>query len=571
MHDPAPSLLARAASGLVLLTTLLALTLGLSATAQAEPYVSCATPRQATMTFINNLQEETWHPTAATTCFDWTSFDGPPEARVERVRQLLAVLDARGHFVYYDKLPDTNDYQDESGWASFTLFPSELPSVALTKVDGKWVYTREAVAAIPQLYDDTFPLGLTRLAYMLPPAFQGKLFKVAYWQVVALGVLLLLALVLGAIVEVMLSWILRKLTSRQSVIGWSDEALKAARWPITLLVAGAIMLPLLSELALPVRFALVLHVAVRTVVTGSVVLIMFRMIDALAAYLEKRAARTETRLDDQLVPLVRKSLKAIMSVLALIFVLQNLDVDVGSLLAGLGIGGLAFALAAKDTLANMFGSLTIFLDRPFQIGDWVQVAGVEGTVEEVGFRSTRVRTFAKALVTVPNSTIANAIIDNMSERPLRRLRMVIGLTYSSTPDQIQAYVEGVRAILQANPGVFHDYYEVHLNNFGPYAIEILLYAFLKVDSWTAELTERHNILLECMRLASRVGVSFAFPTQTLHVESFAMSTEQPQLSQDELRRVVNGFAPGGELGQPRGIVLTEGYMPQVGSKRGESS
>lgn len=546
------------------------LVMALSTVAFAEPYVSCETPRQATMTFINNLQEETWHPDAATTCFDWGGLEGSPELRVQRVRQLLAVLDARGHYVYYDKLPDSADYQDEAGWSKFTIFPGDLPSVALAKSNGQWTFTRETVNAIPQLYDDTFPLGLSRLALELPPAFHGKLFKVAWWQYAALSLLILLSLVLGAVAEALLASGLRRLASRQAIIGWSDEAIGAARWPITLLVMGGLMLPLLPELALPVRFALVLHIGVRTIVTGSIVLILFRMVDALSGYLEKRAARTATRLDDQLVPLVRKSLKTILGVLATIFILQNLDVDVGSLLAGLGIGGLAFALAAKDTLANMFGSLTIFLDRPFQIGDWVQVAGVEGTVEEVGFRSTRIRTFAKARVTVPNSTIANAIIDNMSERPLRRLRMVIGLTYDATPDQIQAYCEGVRAILRANPGVFHDYYEVHLNDFGPHALEILVYAFLDVDSWTRELTERHNILLECMRLASRVGVSFAFPTQTLHIETFQASINRPQPSRDELRRVVDGFAPGGDLSQPRGVPLTDGYMPQVGSKRGAS-
>ncbi len=540
----------------------------------AEPYVSCATPRQATMTFINNLQEDNLYPEAATACFDWAATPSlSPADRQQRVRQLLAVFDARGHFIHYERIPDSADHRDaESGWEKVALIPDDLPAVYLTKQSGVWLFSQETVSATPRLYDATFPLGLERLALeLLPRSFQNRLLGVAWWQVLAIALLLLAAIFLGKLVEIFAIHTARRLIRRTNLLNWGEDALQAARWPITLSVAGGLVLPFITELALPVRLALILNVAARTVVTGAVVVLLFRMIDALASYLERRAARTDTRLDDQLVPLIRKSLKAALAIIATLFILQNLDVDVASLLAGLGLGGLAFALAAKDTLANMFGSLTIFLDRPFQIGDWIKVSGVEGTVEEVGFRSTRIRTFDKALVTVPNSTIANAIIDNMSERPLRRLKMTIGLTYDATPEQLQAYCEGVRAILQANPGIYKDAYEVHLYAFGPHALEILVYTFLDVASWTEELLHRHNILLECIRLADALGVSFAFPTQTLHIETLpgARAEHPPLPDADALRRTVERFGPGGELARPRGLGLVPGgFMPDVGSRRG---
>lgn len=545
--------------------------------ARAEPYVSCATPRQATMTFINNLQTDNLYPEAAATCFDWSGQpDLSPAERQRRVSRLLAVLDARGHFIYYERIPDSGDHRDvDSGWEKAFIVQDALPSIYLVKQSGRWVFSQESVSAIPRLYDATFPLGLERMAQdYLPRGFQQRLLGVAWWQVLALTLLILASFFLGKLTEIFAVHLLRRFIARSPLRGWGEDAIKAARWTITLVVTGGLMLPFITELALPVRLALILNVAARTVITGAIVVLLFRLIDALSTYLERRAAKTDTRLDDQLVPLVRKSLKVVLSIIALLFILQNLDVDVASLLAGLGLGGLAFALAAKDTLANMFGSLTIFLDRPFQIGDWVKVAGVEGTVEEVGFRSTRIRTFDKALVTVPNSTIANAVIDNMSERPLRRLKMTLGVTYDTTPDQVQAYCEGVRAILQASPAVYKDTFEVHLYSFGASALEILVYTFLDVSSWTDELVYRHNILLECMRLAQALNISFAFPTQSLHIKSLP-GGERPAphgYTPEELRRIVEGFGPGGTHARPEGRGLVPGgFMPQAGSRRGDEA
>jgi MscS family membrane protein len=217
-----------------------------------------------------------------------------------------------------------------------------------------------------------------------------------------------------------------------------------------------------------------------------------------------------------LVPLLRRVAGVLVWVVGLLFVLQNLNVDVGSLVAGLGIGGLAFALAAKDTLANVFGSLTIFGDRPFQIGDWVVIDNVEGTIEQVGFRSTRVRTFYDSLVSIPNSIVANATIDNMGERRYRRFKILLSLTYDATPAQVEAFVKGVQDSITAHPKT-RDYFEVHWNNMAASSLDILVYCFFEVTSWTEELEGRHQLMAEWMRVAEEAGVEYAFPTQTLHL------------------------------------------------------
>jgi MscS family membrane protein len=287
----------------------------------------------------------------------------------------------------------------------------------------------------------------------------------------------------------------------------------------------------------------------------------------------EKAAKTETRLDDQLVPLIRRTAKAFMIVIGGIFVLQNLNVDVASLVAGLGLGGLAFALAAKDTLANTFGSLVIFVDRPFQIGDWVVNGDSEGTVEDVGFRTTRIRTFYDSLVTVPNAKLTDTAIDNMGMRAYRRIKVVLGLTYSTTPEQMQAFVEGLRAIVAAHPETRKDKYEIHFNNFGAFSLDVLFYVFVKVPGWSDELRARHELFLSALKLAKDVGVEFAFPTQTLHVDSFPQQPSRPvghALARDRLTGVVESYGPGGPAANPR-FALTHGFFPGQTSERGSAS
>jgi MscS family membrane protein len=181
----------------------------------------------------------------------------------------------------------------------------------------------------------------------------------------------------------------------------------------------------------------------------------------------------------------------------------------------MGIGGLAIALAAKDTVGNVFGSLAILFDRPFEIGDWVTIGDVDGTVEKVGIRSTRIRTFYNSLITVPNSVIINATIDNYGQRRFRRIRIFLGITYDTPPDKIEAFCEGIREVIRQHPYTRKDYYHVYLNNFSESSLDILLYCFQECPDWSTELRERQRLFLDILRLAKHLGVEFAFPTQTL--------------------------------------------------------
>lgn len=269
--------------------------------------------------------------------------------------------------------------------------------------------------------------------------------------------------------------------------------------------------------------------------TVGTVITIYQLVDILKIYLEKLAKDSENKFDDILVPLVTKTLKTFVVLIGIIFIGNSLTLDMKSIIAGMGIGGIAFALAAKDTISNIFGSLTVLLDRPFQIGDWVLIDGsIEGTVEEVGLRSTRIRTFYDSLISLPNGRLTNAHIDNYGRRTYRRLSTKIGVQYDTPPEKLEAFCEGVRTLIANHPYTRKENFHVYFNNFGNSALEVLLYVFWKVPGWADELNEKHRLLMDILRLGNELGVEFAFPTQTIHLQNTQKKSHETSNIADEL-------------------------------------
>lgn len=243
----------------------------------------------------------------------------------------------------------------------------------------------------------------------------------------------------------------------------------------------------------------------------------FRLVDALSVLLLELASKTSSRLDDQVVPLVRKALKTFLGILAFILIAQNLGYSVSGLLAGLGIGGLALAMAAKDTLANLFGSIMILIDRPFHVGDWITFRGGDGVVEEIGLRSTRIRTFAKTVVSIPNQALANATVENHSLMPKRRIKFTLGVTYESTVDQVGGLVTRIEDYLKSNTDIDQEFMLVKFTTFNASSLDLFIYCFTVTTDWTQHLAVRQDVNLKVMSLVEEMDMSIAFPTQTIHL------------------------------------------------------
>jgi len=243
----------------------------------------------------------------------------------------------------------------------------------------------------------------------------------------------------------------------------------------------------------------------------------FNMVDMVDHYLTQWAARTESALDDQLAPLVRKTLRVFIVIMAGLMAVQSFGYPITGVLASLGIGGLAFALAAKDTVSNIFGSLMIIFDRPFHIGDWIKAGDMEGTVEEIGFRSTKIRTFAKTLISVPNNVIANMALDNFSRMPKRRIRLTVGVTYDTTPTQMREAVRKIRELLKTHPAIDQEFFLVNFTDFGASSLDIMVYCFTTTTVWGEYLEAREDVCLKIMDTLEALGLEIAFPSTTVYI------------------------------------------------------
>jgi len=249
---------------------------------------------------------------------------------------------------------------------------------------------------------------------------------------------------------------------------------------------------------------------------------LYRLVDIIEYYLERWTGKTQTKLDDMLVPVIRKALRITIAIIAALWIADGiLGAEIKAILLSAGVGGIALALAAKDTIANFFGSVTIFADKPFQIDELVKVGEHYGPVEEVGLRSTKIRTLEGHLVTIPNSVIANTAVENVGRRPFIRRTSNITITYGSGHKKARKAVELIKEVLAAVPEVNADSEKpprVYFSDFNDWSLNIYMSYWVKpADYWVyQEVNERVN--LEIMKRFEGAQIEFAFPSQTLYVK-----------------------------------------------------
>ncbi len=244
-----------------------------------------------------------------------------------------------------------------------------------------------------------------------------------------------------------------------------------------------------------------------------------KMAEYLGLIFSERASETESKLDDQLVPFLVDLIKVIVVIVGVFIILSDVfEINIATLVAGLGIGGVALALASKDSLENLLGSFTIFFDQPFKVGDYINIGGVTGQVEKVGFRSTRIRTPEKTFVTVPNRTIINTELDNFSERTHRRAKFIIGLTYNSTAEQIKLIRADILKVLENNKLTTNDPI-VRFTEFGDSSLNILVQYLAYTKGYQEFLELNENINFQIMEIVQRHKAEFAFPSQSIYIEN----------------------------------------------------
>jgi MscS family membrane protein len=342
----------------------------------------------------------------------------------------------------------------------------------------------------------------------LPAWLRAGFLAVAVWQWIGLLLLVIFAM---AATFVGRALAVRVMDLRERFLGerLMPATEKAIRRSVGLLAGVAVCYPLLDELLLPSRFESAIQRLLEGGTVLAAILLATALWDAVCDNLTTRVAGHQ-RVERLLVPMARKFVRAVIVAIGLLIVLRVLlRIDVNSFVAGLGISGLVIALAAKDSVENVFGSLTILFDMPFAIGDWVRIDKTEGIVEEINLRSTRIRTFEDTIITVPNANLIRATVENFSARRSRRQMLTIRVSYDSKPERVDAFCRDLRAWIEAQPKAVADKTIVEINELNEPSFGVLVQCHFEAKTQAEELEQRHALVLEILRLRDRHGVLFA--------------------------------------------------------------
>jgi MscS family membrane protein len=404
--------------------------------------------------------------------------------------------------------------------------------------------------------------------------FEFQLLDIALWQWIALLALVLVAAIASWLLTVAIVWGLRPI-ARRTDTPIDDALVDGAAAPIRLIVATLIVRTSLTPIGLGLEAAEFISRVLSALFVVAVTWLLLRAIDVLAARIEQHLVERGQETATAAVPPGRKAVKGIIFVLSFVAILDSFGFSVTALIAGLGVGGIAVALAAQKTIENLFGGLTLYGDRPVAVGDFCKFGDKVGTVEEIGIRSTRIRTLDRTVVTIPNADFANLQLENFAMRDRMRLFTTIGVRYETTPDQLRYILVEVRKLLYAHERLTNDPARIRFVGFGAYSLDLEVFAYANTSDWNEFLGIREDVYLRIMDIIEASGTGFAFPSQTLYLgRDGAPSPERAGQIAEEVRgwRERNEvFLPSFPPEQIAAIENTLAYPPQGSPDHREGS
>ena len=311
---------------------------------------------------------------------------------------------------------------------------------------------------------------------------------------------------------------------------WMQVAFKAVGRPIPFLFATIGLRYGLSALEFGESVDAIVADTFGVLFTIAVTFFIYSLVDVVDHAITHFTGKTHTKMDDMIAPMVRKSLRVVIVVLALVQIAQILsDKPITAIITGLGVGGLAVALAAQETIKNFFGSLVIFADKPFELGERIKVGGHDGTIEDVGFRSTRLRTLDGHQVTIPNGELANLMIQNIGRRPYIKRVMNVTITYDTPPEKVEEALAILRDILDNHEGMEEEFPpRVFFNEYNDCSLNILAIYWYHPSAYWDFLAHAEKVNMELLKRYNEAGIEFAFPTQTLYVNDEVKTGNEEQ-------------------------------------------
>ncbi|MDW8344622.1 MAG: mechanosensitive ion channel family protein [Verrucomicrobiae bacterium] len=367
-------------------------------------------------------------------------------------------------------------------------------------------HAQETMASPAQL-QPTF--GLHRVA-----ALQTEIGGYPLWQYCASFIWVVLAFAVAQLIDFLMTQQLRRVTARTRT-DIDDKLIEVLHTPVKAAVTLVMLNAGVHVFKWPEWVEKILSTVFAVAVGATIIYLALRLVDLLLIVVERKFFSGDAQTARLMMPVLRKSLKVFVIIIGALTLAQYMGLPITSVVAGLGIGGIAVALAAQNTLANVFGTITILADRPFRVGDRVQIDKFDGTVETIGLRSTRIRTLDGHLVTLPNKIVADSGITNISLRPNIRQLFTISLTYDTTPEKMREALQIAREVIGRHP-LTHDFI-VNWRDFGPHSLDIFVVYWAKTTDFKEFLAALEEINLELKARYDARGLNFAFPTRTIHL------------------------------------------------------
>ena len=377
-----------------------------------------------------------------------------------------------------------------------------------------WLFSSATVGRVDAWYDGLEDRWL--LEHLPPWLLRSGPAALLWWQWLGLLALIAGAAVVGTGLSAFLRWVLGKVASRTPSL-WDDRLLARTVGPVRFAFWLA-LLRLSSPLLLlypPAEGRA--HDILRGLFLANILWFCWRIVDVMAELSWDSPWSLQHPGSRALIPLARRAGKAVVSVAAVILFLSALGYPVTSLIAGLGLGGLAFALASQKTVENLFGAFSLGIDQPFREGDFVRIEELVGTVESLGLRSTKIRTLDRTLVSFPNGKLAEMRLESFSARDRLRLACTVGLVYETTEAQMRAVLAGLERVLREHPKIWPDSVTVRFKELAASSLDIEIMAWFTTSDWAEFQAIREDVLLSFMGVVESVGTSFAFPTRTVHL------------------------------------------------------
>jgi len=491
-------------------------------TAQDSIKVNLTSPNATVYTHLYFLQQDSYEPEKAAATILPNSIKNPKKAAIK----LKQILDGKGLFVDLKEIPLNTNYKDSTSFATplnkYVLFPVRMPLISVEKIGENWYYSAETIQSLDEIYNDVFPWYVLKLEQLVPNVGHKKIANIEVWKLIGVLILLIISFLLHAVFKRIIYFILQRV---HKYFVKNDgltitKVLKKLAHPISLLIAFSFIEKIFPSL----RFSLDINhwVFLGLSITKTVfwIYVFLKLVQVVMHIYAEFTERTHGKLDDQLVPILNNFLTGIVILVGALKMLTLFGFDATTVIAGASIGGLAVALASQDTVKNLIGTFMIFLDKPFHIGDWIEAGEVVGSVEEVGFRSSRIRAVDTSIYQIPNSKLSELVINNKGLRLYRRYNTKLGLRYDTPPELIEAFVKGLRELIIAHPQTRSESYNVEFTGFGDSALLIMINVYFKSLEWGEEQSSKHRLHIAIVKLAKELGVDFAFPSSSLIIEQF---------------------------------------------------